>query len=106
MLRPIRATQRSLDAARVLARARAVSTGLVANVKSELDAMREAGTYKTERVITSSQQAHIKVERTTGEPLNMWLVEYAVGCTRWEFGSVYYNPELFRNCAAQTTTSD
>lgn len=73
MLRPTRAMNRALEAVRASPR-RLVSTGLVANLQKELDGMKEAGTYKTERVITSSQQAHIKVERTLGEPLNMWWV--------------------------------
>ena len=53
---------------------RSVSTNLLRHLRLDLEDMKVAGTYKTERVITSSQQAHIRVERAEGEPLNMWCV--------------------------------
>lgn len=55
---------------------RSTSSGLVSLLQKDLADMRAAGTYKTERVITSSQQAHIRVKNTSGEPLNMCANNY------------------------------
>ena len=52
--------------------ARAASSGaaaLSALLRTELDAMKEAGTYKRERVITSAQAAHITTAGTGAKPV-------------------------------------
>lgn len=45
-------------------------------VTAELEAMKAAGTYKRERVITSQQSAHIKVSTGSGEVLNFCANNY------------------------------
>ncbi|CAF0751716.1 unnamed protein product [Rotaria sp. Silwood1] len=42
----------------------------------ELDSIRQAGTWKAERIISTSQSAHIKVERSTNDLLNFCANNY------------------------------
>jgi glycine C-acetyltransferase len=42
----------------------------------ELESIRQAGTWKTERVISTSQSAHIKIENSTNELLNFCANNY------------------------------
>ncbi len=42
----------------------------------ELDSIRQAGTWKTERIISTSQSAHIKVENSDNELLNFCANNY------------------------------
>ncbi len=46
------------------------------HLASELDAIKEAGLYKNERVITTPQKADIAVENTEGEVLNFCANNY------------------------------
>ena len=43
---------------------------------TELDSIRQAGTWKTERIIATSQSAHIKVEQSSSELLNFCANNY------------------------------
>jgi glycine C-acetyltransferase len=49
---------------------------LLREIKDELKTIEEAGTYKTERVITSRQGVHITVENKSGELLNFCANNY------------------------------
>jgi glycine C-acetyltransferase len=42
----------------------------------ELDSIRQAGTWKSERIISTSQSSHIKVEHSTNELLNFCANNY------------------------------
>ena len=42
----------------------------------ELDSIRQAGTWKTERIISTSQSSHIKVENSKNELLNFCANNY------------------------------
>jgi glycine C-acetyltransferase len=42
----------------------------------ELDSIRQAGTWKSERIISTSQSAHIQVEHSTNELLNFCANNY------------------------------
>jgi glycine C-acetyltransferase len=42
----------------------------------ELESIRQAGTWKTERIISTSQSSHIKVEHSTNELLNFCANNY------------------------------
>ena len=50
---------------------RPAATAFLSQLEGELSAMREAGTYKRERVITSPQAARITVSTAQGSVLNM-----------------------------------
>jgi len=43
---------------------------------AELDAIREAGTFKTERAITSAQGAHVRIEGHDGDVINLCANDY------------------------------
>ncbi|CAF0731799.1 unnamed protein product [Rotaria sordida] len=45
-------------------------------LNSELDSIRQAGTWKSERIISTSQSAHIKVEHSTNDLLNFCANNY------------------------------
>jgi glycine C-acetyltransferase len=45
-------------------------------LKPELDSIREAGTWKTERIISTSQSSYIKVENSEKELLNFCANNY------------------------------
>lgn len=45
-------------------------------LNTELDSIRQAGTWKSERIISTSQSAHIKVENSTNELLNFCANNY------------------------------
>ena len=61
----------------------------------ELAAMREAGTYKRERVITSPQAARITVAPSAARVLNMCANKCARGA---HTGSVRSSPRARRSC--------
>jgi glycine C-acetyltransferase len=42
----------------------------------ELDSIRQAGTWKTERIISTSQSSHIRVEHSTNDLLNFCANNY------------------------------
>lgn len=56
--------------------ARRFSSALNAQLATDLDAMREGGTFKVERVITSTQTAEVKVHGTGGKVLNFCANNY------------------------------
>lgn len=64
--------QRSAICRRASTLARVIDTRLT----TELDSIRQAGTWKTERVISTSQSAHIKVEESNNELLNFCANNY------------------------------
>lgn len=45
-------------------------------LKPELDSIREAGTWKSERIISTSQSAHIKIEHSSNQLLNFCANNY------------------------------
>jgi glycine C-acetyltransferase len=45
-------------------------------LNKELDSIRQAGTWKSERIISTSQSAHIRVERSSNELLNFCANNY------------------------------
>jgi hypothetical protein len=45
-------------------------------LETELDSIRQAGTWKNERIISTSQSAHIKVEHSTNQLLNFCANNY------------------------------
>ncbi len=47
-----------------------------AHLATQLDEIREAGLFKNERVLTTPQNAHVGVERRTGDVLNMCANNY------------------------------
>ena len=64
--------QRSAICRRASTLAHVIDTRLT----TELDSIRQAGTWKTERIISTSQSAHIKVERSSSELLNFCANNY------------------------------
>lgn len=59
-----------------LARASSSQAAVRAVLRGQLDAIKEAGTYKSERVISSPQGASIRVEGGGGELLNFCANNY------------------------------
>ncbi|XP_036617593.1 2-amino-3-ketobutyrate coenzyme A ligase, mitochondrial [Trichosurus vulpecula] len=57
-------------------RAQSALAQLTGILESQLDAIRGAGTWKSERIITSKQGPHISVEGTSGEILNFCANNY------------------------------
>jgi len=45
-------------------------------LNSELDSIRQAGTWKSERIISTSQSSHIKIEKSSNELLNFCANNY------------------------------
>ncbi|CAF4665318.1 unnamed protein product, partial [Rotaria magnacalcarata] len=45
-------------------------------LNSELDSIRQAGTWKSERIISTSQSAHIKVQNSKSDLLNFCANNY------------------------------
>ncbi|UJR10062.1 hypothetical protein I4U23_014284 [Adineta vaga] len=46
------------------------------HINPELDSIRQAGTWKTERIITTSQSSHIKVDKSSNDLLNFCANNY------------------------------
>jgi len=53
-----------------------MSGAMKAHLAKQLDEIREAGLFKNERVLTTPQNAHVGVERRTGDVLNMCANNY------------------------------
>jgi glycine C-acetyltransferase len=72
-------TSRFLSLSRQQSSIRCVSTltqVIDKRLNPELDSIRQAGTWKTERIISTSQSAHIKVENSNNDLLNFCANNY------------------------------
>ena len=57
-------------------RASTLANAIDSRLNTELESIRQAGTWKTERIISTSQSAHIKVEHSSNELLNFCANNY------------------------------
>ncbi|KAJ2159339.1 hypothetical protein GGF46_003086 [Coemansia sp. RSA 552] len=71
-----RATTRLLSTTRTCPRPAQLPPALEERVSQSLDAMRTAGTFKTERVLTSPQSSQIQVEGTSQDVVNFCANNY------------------------------